>query len=32
MPMPLLQHAEEFLEEVSDDLQRMEQERNKMYW
>ncbi len=26
------QHAEEFLVEISDDLQRMEKDRNKMYW
>eukprot|EP00388_Colpodella_angusta_P035255 GDKK01035427.1.p1 GENE.GDKK01035427.1~~GDKK01035427.1.p1 ORF type:complete len:109 (-),score=15.83 GDKK01035427.1:99-425(-) len=26
------QHAEEFLMEISDDLQRMEKDRNKMYW
>ena len=25
-------HAEEFLEEISDDLQRMDKDRNKMYW
>ena len=26
------QHAEEFLEEISNDLQRMEKDRNRMYW
>lgn len=26
------QHAEEFLEEISNDLQRMDKDRNKMYW
>ena len=26
------QHAEEFLTEISNDLQRMEKDRNKMYW
>lgn len=25
-------HAEEFLEEISNDLQRMDKDRNKMYW
>jgi hypothetical protein len=26
------QHAEEFLEEIGDDLQRMDKDRNRMYW
>jgi polyhydroxyalkanoate synthesis regulator phasin len=26
------QHAEEFLEEIGNDLQRMDKDRNKMYW
>jgi hypothetical protein len=26
------QHAEEFLEEIGNDLQRMDKERNNMYW
>lgn len=26
------QHAEQFLEEIGNDLQRMDKDRNKMYW
>ena len=26
------QHAEEFLEDISRDLQRMDKDRNQMYW
>lgn len=26
------QHAEQFLEEIGNDLQKMDKDRNKMYW